>query len=291
MRLADLHVSRLFQPRAGGVDKDTVSEYAAAMKGGAKFPAMMAYKITNRKFPGPVLVAGFHRHAAYIKAEIAEAEVDLREGTFEESWWGGYLSNVNNGLRYTNADKRKAVEAAILHFGCLSASSLADRLGVSDDLVRKVRKDLVAAKKIEQPKTVITRDGQERPSTIKYPSGVTPTVGVTPDACQNNGTHPAVVLPPQPEPDDCEEFCGEVNQLCALLDRAKATVKELADVTFGRHIHAESVVAQIEAARKALHQSRPTEKCNCVTDKPKPQCKACFGTGRCPASRVLKGVR
>jgi hypothetical protein len=86
---------------------------------------------------------------------------------------------------------------------------------------------------------------------------------------------------------------SKVNRLCSALDRLKAEVKELAADPFGKHIHAESVAGQIDAARKALWQSRPTEVCNCARDgaAPRPECRACFGCGRCPASRVLKGGR
>lgn len=88
-------------------------------------------------------------------------------------------------------------------------------------------------------------------------------------------------------------FCGRINRLCRLLDGAKAEVVEIAADPFGKHVHAESVTLQIDAARKALWQSRPTEPCNCVRDgaDPHPACKACYGFGRTTASRVLKGGR
>ena len=102
-----------------------------------------------------------------------------------------------------------------------------------------------------------------------------------PEATETDGT----------EPDPREELVSQVQRLCVALDGAKARVTELAAHEFGRHIHAESVIQHIEAARKALWQSRPTEVCNCVKgDAPANEaCKACFGCGRCPASRVLKG--
>lgn len=93
------------------------------------------------------------------------------------------------------------------------------------------------------------------------------------------------------EMDPCEKNVSRINQACHLLDSAKAILVEAATDPSGRHLHIESIVAQIEAARKAAWQSRPTEACNCVTDKPKPECKACYGLGKCPAARVLKGVR
>jgi len=88
------------------------------------------------------------------------------------------------------------------------------------------------------------------------------------------------------------ELISIVNGLCAAIDKVKSGVGPASQHPFGRHIHAESVTLQLEAARKALWQSRPTEACNCIRDgKPQPNCKACFGSGLCPASRVLRGGR
>ncbi len=94
--------------------------------------------------------------------------------------------------------------------------------------------------------------------------------------------------------DPCEAFVARLNRLCRLLDGAKKEAEECSGVAvFGKHIHCESVTYQIEAARKALWQSRPTDACNCLNKKgeAKPECKACYGCGKCPAARVLKGSR
>jgi ParB-like chromosome segregation protein Spo0J len=94
--------------------------------------------------------------------------------------------------------------------------------------------------------------------------------------------------------DPAGEFVGRVNKLCHALDGAKKEAADIAAVpVFGRQVHGESVTLQIDAARKALWQARPTEPCNCVKggSAPAANCKACFGAGLCPASRVLKGGR
>lgn len=97
---------------------------------------------------------------------------------------------------------------------------------------------------------------------------------------------------PKAKPDPIQEGVEHIQQLCRSLDSIKAAVKEFVDSgPWRRFIHVESIIHQIEATRKALWQSRPTEVCNCVkaNDKPLPQCKACFGTGKTPSCRVLGG--
>lgn len=164
MRLADLHVTKGLQPRGDRLDADVVKEYTAAMAAGSVFPPVIAYRVTDKTYPGPAVVAGFHRVEAAVKAGLTEVAVDLREGTFAEAWLAGYLSNLTHGLRYTNQQKRSAVERACLLFRDESARALADRLGVGDKLVGDVRKELVAAGKLPKPETVIGRDGRELPA-------------------------------------------------------------------------------------------------------------------------------
>ena len=110
---------------------------------------------------------------------------------------------------------------------------------------------------------------------------------------QDPETKPEPDVAPAPEPVDAgAEFVARINKLCSALDAAKKEAGELSSVpVFGGHVHKESVTGSIEAARKALWQSRPTEACNCVRGgaPAKAECKACFGAGVTIASRVRKG--
>lgn len=193
MKLSELHVAKMIQPRGDELNNATVKEYAEAAKRGDKFPPLIAYNVTDRKYPGPVIVAGFHRIAAYKLAEMESADVDLRTGTYAEAWLAGYQSNLTNGLRYTNEQKRNAVSTALLLFRKDSANMVADRLGVSHTFVQKVRAELVKVGKIEAPKTVTTKDGREHPAQ----TGALATVASAPESHPENpgifdsvGEHP-----------------------------------------------------------------------------------------------------
>jgi ParB-like chromosome segregation protein Spo0J len=92
--------------------------------------------------------------------------------------------------------------------------------------------------------------------------------------------------------DEVERGVATINTLCTRLDTIKNDLKEFCEAgPWKRFIHVESIVNYLEASRKALWQSRPTEPCNCLkhNDEPLMQCKACFGTGKMPACKVLKG--
>ena len=98
---------------------------------------------------------------------------------------------------------------------------------------------------------------------------------------------------PEPLPDPRDELISEIQKLCHTLDAAKAKTIEVAATPWGHHIHTESVVSQLTAARGALWQSRPTEACNCVAGgrEANPKCAACLGTGYTIRCRVLRGNR
>ncbi len=207
MRAGDLHITPLLQSRSGGTCRDTVAEYARRMKGGDQFPPLVAYKITDRSFKKPALVSGFHRFDAYDKAGVESFEVEVREGTFAEAWLAGWLSNDKHGLKHTNADKRKAAETALKMWREDSAAVIAERIAVSDEFVRKVRKELVATGQLEETETTRARDGKSYPATVtqpKKPDVQGPTVGPC-DAENDEIPEETASLPfgdSEPEPDE-----------------------------------------------------------------------------------------
>jgi len=98
------------------------------------------------------------------------------------------------------------------------------------------------------------------------------------------------------QPKEPIEFVAEeVQRFIRLTDALKREVEKTseAEPLFKKFVHVESITAQYTAARKALFQSKPTEPCNCTrgNQTAAAECKACFGTGKCPPNRVLKGGR
>ena len=279
MKLDALHVTPLLQTRSGGVCKGTVGEYAAAAKAGAAFPPLIAFRVTDWSFKKPALVAGFHRHEAFGQAGIAECEVEVRDGTFAEAWLAGWLSNLSHGLRYSNADKRKATEMALLLYKGDSARAIAERINVSHDFVGKVRKELVAAGKLEASEAVKGKDGVPQPGKGKSNGGKSPVssddTGLKPSSERQAATPapeeepdgsglfdgpPAHEAPPEsvpfePEPDDPADAApeppkGEPEPEPLKDGLGNAVPRALVD-TFGDPMLAEAV-ARIDAAHREL---------------------------------------
>lgn len=314
MSLDSLHITPLLQPRGKSLCKDTVTDYTVAAKSGAVFPPLLAFTVTDRKFPGPALVAGFHRHKAFKAAELTECEVELREGTFAEAWLAGFLSNSVNGLRYSREQKRHAVEQALLLFKKDSARQLAERLGVSNKFVSDIRKELVTAGKLEPVETVTSKDGAERPASNNKPSSegtVTNTQFVQVDDQPSSPTSSSTSSPDdssattsptsvgssgddaatgeqgsgEEEVDPADAFVQRVETLCRQIDRINAEVAELKKDRLSFSMHVDSAVAQIKAARSTLWQGRPNCDCPYCRINETDGCKAC-----CMTKRVSKRI-
>ncbi len=124
------------------LDKDTIDQYTAALQNGAQFPPMTVFaEIDSDRY---ILADGFHRHHAYVNAEIGKVEVEVREGGLHEALLWALGCNDEHGLRRSNADKRNAVEVALKdpEISKLEMVQIADICRVDDRTVRRIRDDM-----------------------------------------------------------------------------------------------------------------------------------------------------
>ncbi|MGC4052957.1 MAG: ParB N-terminal domain-containing protein [Paludibaculum sp.] len=144
------------QPRAY-TDYETVAEYSEAMKRGDKFPPC------GILFDGTThwLWDGFHRCEAAEHAELEEIECIVEPGTQQEAQWRSYGANGKHGLRRSNADKRRAVEAALRMRRELADRVIAEHCGVDHKTVGTVRAQIFPTGEVPQSDTRVGRDGRE----------------------------------------------------------------------------------------------------------------------------------
>jgi len=114
-----------------------VAEYAELIEAGVRLPPVDVYYDGTDYW----LADGFHRWYAHEKAGREEIECDVHLGDIEHACWHSFAANQTHGLRRTNADKRRAVQAAARHPKAKRWTDrrLAKYLGVSHTLVAKVR--------------------------------------------------------------------------------------------------------------------------------------------------------
>jgi hypothetical protein len=124
------------------LDKNTIDEYTEALKNGAQFPPLVVF--AEKDSERYILADGFHRHHAYVNAEIAECKVEVHEGSLHDALLWALGCNDEHGLRRTNADKRNAVEVALkdAEISKLELIQIADICRVTDRTVRRIRDNL-----------------------------------------------------------------------------------------------------------------------------------------------------
>lgn len=128
------------QPR-GALNEETVLEYAAAMEDPSnEFPPVRVVFDGENYW----LWDGYHRIAAAAEAGLDQFKAEVLQGTREDAQWLSFGANQTHGLRRTNADKRRAVEAALRHERgmTMSDNAIAEHCGVSHTFVGSVRREL-----------------------------------------------------------------------------------------------------------------------------------------------------
>lgn len=127
------------QPRAA-LDFDAIDDYTDAMATGIKFPPVVVFDDGDNYW----LADGFHRTKAADQAGLTEILCEIHSGTQADAQWYSYSANKANGLRRTNDDKARAVQAALLHpnGASLSDRKIAKHVGVDHSTVLRWREKL-----------------------------------------------------------------------------------------------------------------------------------------------------
>lgn len=119
------------------LDEGTITEYAMAMQAGALFPTIVVYYDGESYWLGD----GFHRLAAHKRIFDGLIDCEVRSGTRRDAVLCAAGANAVHGLRRTNADKRRAVEALLRdeEWAQWSDREIARKCNVSHHMVAELR--------------------------------------------------------------------------------------------------------------------------------------------------------
>jgi hypothetical protein len=155
--IASIRLDGGTQPRAA-IDFEVVFDYMDAMADGAQFPPVVVFHDGANYW----LADGFHRVKAAEQAGKEEIECELHQGTQEDAQWYSFSANKTNGLRRTNDDKHRAVQAALKHpkGAGQSDSQIAHHVGVDHKTVAAWRVKLESTWEIPKSAKRTGRDGR-----------------------------------------------------------------------------------------------------------------------------------
>lgn len=147
MKISDINRVAGTNPRADLSDA-VVRDYASAMRLGDVFPPVSAITDGCEYW----LVDGFHRVAALEYNGQDSVVVVYASGTVADAMWESCAANKAHGLHRSNADKRRAVERALLNprGARLSDRQIGRYCSVHHDTVGRIRRELVASGGIAQ---------------------------------------------------------------------------------------------------------------------------------------------
>ena len=139
------------------LDEDTVTRYRQAIDNGDELPPPVIFWDGTKAR----LAAGFHRVESRLRRNESWLDCEVREGGAREAILFSLESNKANGLPLSWADKRKAVGVLLddPEWAKWSDFTIAQKIGCSDEFVRKIRKEREPEKK---PATkTVSRGGTE----------------------------------------------------------------------------------------------------------------------------------
>lgn len=155
IKLAEIRLDGGTQPRAT-LEESVIADYQEAITDGEKFPPVDLF------FDGESywLADGFHRVKATERAGLSDIDALIHMGTREDAQWFSYAANKAHGLRRSNADKQRAVQAALRHPEGAKKSDhlIAEHVGVDRQTVTNWRKKMTG--EIRQSPERIGRDGR-----------------------------------------------------------------------------------------------------------------------------------
>ncbi len=169
LELSSIRTDGGTQPRER-LDQDTLAEYAERMMldpdtgfvmdpEGQKWPELVVF------FDGTDhwLADGFHRFSAASHADIESFQVRREEGTQRDAILHSLGVNATHGKRRTNADKRRAIERALLdeQWRQWSDARIASLCKVSSPMVSKLRSALESEDHIPFEPVLYSADGRE----------------------------------------------------------------------------------------------------------------------------------
>ena len=147
------------------LNEEVAADYGNLIKAKVKLPNPVLFQQEGDKYF--FLADGLHRITGAKIIGDKTMVCEIRKGGFEEALTYALTCNTTHGLRRTQADKKRSVEAALAQWPKLSDTELGKRAQVDHKTVAAYRKAMEGDGKIQESATRETRTGIVRAATRK----------------------------------------------------------------------------------------------------------------------------
>ena len=253
--LDELVIDRGINPRAGGINADHAAEITEWLKANPKrdTPAVVVYR--DPASGDHLLSEGFHRETGYRQAGRTHIPCEIRDGDRTAALLNAVASNQSHGLKRSNDDKRLAVRLALATVPEWSDGRIAEHIGVSQNFVSDMRRQLKSDLSCEPAKRV-GKDGKARKVPAKKPKKNKPQTqqpepvkqdNAVPDDEGDEGTpKQAAIVPPvavdgwgipiQPHAEEAFAAGPRFKELLAAIQTAQRLFNEVANLPGGKFL-------------------------------------------------------
>lgn len=260
LKLADIVVDHDRLPREE-LTQDAVERYVDALReAGDEWP-FPPVKVSENDDGTYQLWVGQHRLTAATECGWDQIPAELLEGELIDFYSEACQSNNNHGQPPTPADRRRAVEVAMLLFGQnLSGNALADITGLSRTTCLKYRHEInnEPAVVVQPDKPSVTEElfGSDEDDVPEVEDDPTPEVDSKPERQEQPDSAPAEVPEATWTLEALQAFHDSAHKT---LNNMLRTLKEITEAEEGAYIaHAETrIKEQLTKAKTSLYQLRP----------------------------------
>lgn len=253
-----------------GTDENTIAEYAEAMNRGEDFPPVVVYHDGREYY----LADGFHRLLAKVRNGAPLIDCQIKKGGRDDARWHSAGSNIDHGLKRTNADKRRAVEIALELRPSMADRAIADYCKVSDWLVSQCRQVQKHAPQV-QVQAPVGKPYTPPPPTKKRTGKDGKAYPSTPKAVELDGVGreiPETLLP-------LWRRRSEINEHLSALSRLRVSIRSAEGDPLWAEVNTSALLANIDAAYTSVKTAVRHAVCPTCQGIMTTGCKLCFGTG------------
>ena len=264
------------------LNEEVAAEYGNLYKAKVNLPVPVLYQAKGDKFLR--IGDGLHRITGAKAVGNKTLLCEVREGGFEEALAHALQSNTSHGLRRSQADKRRCIEAALDQWPKLSDTELAKRCAVDHKTVSGYRKSMEGEGKLEPSVLRETKTGVVRTATRAAKKAADEAVAALGNSLKEQTNGLLKDNEGFPIPEELQAFWKRIPEVQNLIDtvrsvKGEAELAQKDDDLMWAEVTLDTVIAGFNELITKLKVLIPHAVCTSCQGKLKTKCGLCHGRG------------